>query len=54
MTPLRDLLRNPQISDDDVAEVIRKALANKPVGAELLRQRRKAAVAAMTMDSIGG
>ena len=54
MTPLRDLLRDPKVTDEDVAQVIRTALATKPVGAELLRQRRQAAVAAMTMDSIGG
>lgn len=54
MTPLRDLLRDPKVSDADVADVIRNALATKPVGADLLRQRRQAAVAAMSMDSIGG
>lgn len=54
MTPLRGLLRDPKAGNEDIAAVIRKALATKPVGAELLKAKRAIAVAQGHMDSIGG
>ena len=54
MTPLRDLLRDPDVRNEDIATVIRNALATKPVGAELLKAKRAIAVAQGHMDSIGG
>ncbi len=52
---LRGLLRHPRITDEALAAVIRRACADKPVGAELLRARRAgAAVAARQMVGIGG
>lgn len=54
MYPLRPLLRDPARGDEDIARAIRAALAEKPVGADLLRARRTTAVAQGGMDSIGG
>lgn len=52
---LRGLLRHPRITDEILAGVIRRACANKPVGADLLRARRAgAAVADRQMVGIGG
>ena len=52
---LRGLLRHPRITDEALAGVIRRACADKPVGADLLRARREgAAVAARQMVGIGG
>ncbi|MDO5536095.1 MAG: GTP 3',8-cyclase MoaA [Desulfovibrionaceae bacterium] len=54
MTPLRGLLRDPAVTDEDLARVIRQALADKPVGADLLKARKETAVARGRMASIGG
>ncbi|WP_022655151.1 GTP 3',8-cyclase MoaA [uncultured Desulfovibrio sp.] len=52
---LRGMLRHPRITDEALAAVIRRACADKPVGADLLRARREgAAVAARQMVGIGG
>ncbi|WP_165069206.1 GTP 3',8-cyclase MoaA [Desulfovibrio sp. ZJ200] len=51
---LRGLLRQPRITDETIVRVIRRACAAKPVGAELLRARRGAAVAVKQMVGIGG
>ena len=52
---LRGLLRHPRITDEILAGVIRRACADKPVGADLLRARRAgAAVADRQMVGIGG
>ena len=52
---LRGLLRNPRITDEDLARVVRLAYVNKPVGADLLRARRAGqAVADRPMVGIGG
>lgn len=51
---LRALLRHPRITDEIIAGVVRRACADKPVGAELLRSRRGAAVAVKQMVGIGG
>lgn len=51
---LRGLLRQPRITDETIVRVIRRACADKPVGAELLRARRGAAVAVKQMVGIGG
>ncbi len=54
VTPLRDLLRDPDVSDADIVRVVRRALADKPVGADLLRARKRVAVAGEHMSRIGG
>ena len=54
MYALRGLLRDPAASDSDIEKTIRAALAEKPVGADLLRARRGTAVAKRRMDRIGG
>lgn len=54
MVPLRDLLRDPKVTDQDVENVFREALKVKPVGVDLLREKTSTAVAATRMDSIGG
>lgn len=54
MTPLRSLLRDPAKTDADIADCIRKALADKPIGAELLQARKGVAVARGQMARIGG
>ncbi len=54
MHPLRELLRDPEKTDTDIADAIRRALAEKPVGADILKEKRGTAVAAGKMDSIGG
>lgn len=52
---LRGLLRHPRITDEALAHVVRRACADKPVGAELLHARRAgAAVTARQMVGIGG
>ena len=42
------------VTDQDIADAIRRALAEKPVGADILKERRGTAVATGKMDSIGG
>ena len=54
MYPLKGLLRDPEKTDQDIACAIRGALAEKPVGADILKERRGTAVACGKMDSIGG
>ncbi len=54
MVPVRDLLRDPKITDRDVEQVFREALKVKPLGADLLRDKTSTAVASTPMDSIGG
>ena len=54
MYPLKGLLRDPEKTDQDIADAIRRALAEKPVGADILKERRGTAVATGKMDSIGG
>ena len=54
MYPLRGLLRNPEVTDGDIAAEIRRAITEKPIGNELLKARRGRAVASGQMDSIGG
>lgn len=51
---LRGLLRQPRITDESIVRVVRRACADKPVGADLLRARRGAAVAVRQMVGIGG
>lgn len=54
MYPLRGLLRNPEVTDGDIAAEIRRAITEKSIGNELLKARRGRAVASGQMDSIGG
>lgn len=54
MYPLREMLRDPTVSDDLIAQAIRTALAEKPIGVELLKARQSVAVAKGQMDTIGG
>ena len=54
MYPLRGLLRNPEVTDEQIAAEIRRAIAEKPIGNDLLKARQGRAVAAGQMDSIGG
>lgn len=51
---LRPLLRNPKISDAQIARVMRMALLKKPFGSDLLKTRRTIAVANKKMAGIGG
>ena len=52
---LRGLLRNPRFDDGHMARVVRLACADKPIGADLLKARKKgSAVADKQMVGIGG
>lgn len=52
---LRGLLRNARITDSDMACVVQRACAVKPVGADILRKRHQGeAVAGKKMVGIGG
>ena len=52
---LRGLLRNPRFDDGHLARVVRLACAGKPIGADLLKARKKgSAVADKQMVGIGG
>jgi cyclic pyranopterin phosphate synthase len=52
---LRPLLRSPKISRAQLLKVVRLAMANKPLGYEILcRQREKVSVASRRMSAIGG
>ncbi len=53
-TPLRPLLRDPSAGDEAIVAAVRRALADKPVGAELLRAKRRTNVADGLMSRIGG
>lgn len=52
--PLRALLRDPDVSDAEVERTIREALADKPIGYELLKARNSTNVCHRVMSSIGG
>lgn len=52
---LRGLLRNPRFDDGHLARVVRLACVGKPIGADLLKARKKgSAVADKQMVGIGG
>jgi len=51
---LRPLLRSPKSSDGKLLEVLRRALARKPMGYKLLDERHKRAVCSKAMTAIGG
>jgi cyclic pyranopterin phosphate synthase len=51
---LRSLLRQPKIGDERILEVLKRALARKPMGHELLAARGKRGVCAKPMTAIGG
>ena len=52
---LRGILRSPRFDDAQLARVVRLACADKPIGAELLKARKKgSAVADKHMVGIGG
>jgi len=52
---LRGILRSPRFDDAQLARVVRLACAGKPIGADLLKARKKgAAVAHKHMVGIGG
>lgn len=51
---LRPALRHARLDDAAIARMVRAACRRKPVGAEILRQRRGAAVALKAMWGIGG
>ena len=51
---LRPLLRSPRTSDGKLLEVLRRALARKPMGYKLLDERHKRAVCSKAMTAIGG
>ena len=51
---LRPALRHPRLDDDALARMVRAACRHKPLGADILRQRRGAAVALKAMWGIGG
>ena len=51
---LRPLLRSAKTSDARILEVLRRALARKPMGHKLLAERHKRGVCAKPMTSIGG
>ncbi|MGE4298137.1 MAG: GTP 3',8-cyclase MoaA [Desulfovibrionaceae bacterium] len=51
---LRPILRHRKLGLAKVAEVIRLASRNKPIGHELLEARRRAAVCGKIMSAIGG
>jgi cyclic pyranopterin phosphate synthase len=51
---LRALLRHPKLGEDAVRTVLRRATMAKPLGYELLKARRAAAVCGRGMSAIGG
>ncbi len=51
---LRALLRNPKADDQRVLEVLRRALARKPMGHKLLAEKMGRGVCAKPMTAIGG
>ncbi|MCL1985994.1 MAG: GTP 3',8-cyclase MoaA [Betaproteobacteria bacterium] len=51
---LRGILRHPRLDARFLSRVIELATRKKPLGADILRQRREAAVAARPMVAIGG
>jgi len=51
---LRPLLRSAKISDERILDVLRRALARKPMGHKLLAERRRRGVCAKPMTAIGG
>lgn len=51
---LRPLLRHPRVSDERLLDVLRRALARKPMGYKLLEERDRRSVCAKPMASIGG
>ncbi|MEZ0575548.1 GTP 3',8-cyclase MoaA [Halodesulfovibrio aestuarii] len=51
---LRAMLRNSSITDGDIANVMREANANKPLGVELLKAKKQNEVAIKRMNAIGG
>ena len=52
---LRGLLRHSRFGDEDIIKVVRRACADKPIGAELLKARKQGtAVADKQMVGIGG
>lgn len=51
---LRTMLRNPSINDADIADVMREANVNKPLGVELLKAKKQNEVALTRMNAIGG
>jgi len=51
---LRPLLRSPKVGDEKILDVLRRALARKPIGHELLAARAKRGVCDRPMTAIGG
>jgi cyclic pyranopterin phosphate synthase len=51
---LRPLLRSAKTSDARILEVLRRALARKPMGHKLLAEKRRRGVCAKPMTAIGG
>ena len=51
---LRDMLRNTTVTDAQIGQILSQACAEKPIGAELLANRTKEAVASKQMVGIGG
>ncbi|SIO17030.1 GTP 3',8-cyclase MoaA [Halodesulfovibrio marinisediminis] len=51
---LRTMLRKPSITDTDIANVMREANVNKPLGVELLNAKKQNEVALKRMNAIGG
>lgn len=51
---LRDKLRDPAVSDAQIGQILCQACAAKPIGADLLANRSKSAVASKQMVGIGG
>lgn len=51
---LRPLLRSAKTTDARILEVLRRALARKPMGYKLLEERRKRGVCSKPMTAIGG
>lgn len=51
---LRPLLRSAKTSEARILEVLRRALARKPMGHKLLAERRKRGVCSKPMTAIGG
>jgi cyclic pyranopterin phosphate synthase len=48
------MLRNPSITDTDIANVIHESNISKPLGIELLNAKRQNEVAETRMNAIGG
>ena len=51
---LRPLLRDPAVSDQEIASYLRRLTQQKPLGYDLLRARKGTAVARRVMSGIGG